>query len=166
MPAEDYNHFGDADLGAIVGFLKALPAINTSLPGSEIRPIGRVLFATGQLPLLPAVAIDRSAPRTVAPSAGITPGSEDSWSATNSSTEPFQLVYLKFDSDQALATAQKHGGTAQLKKTADLPVNFRLNWEPRKTMLVWHVVYGQSINDPQLDVVVDATTNQYVRVEK
>jgi len=101
-----------------------------------------------------------------APSAGITPGSEDSWSATNSSTEPFQLVYLKFDSDQALATAQKHGGTAQLKKTADLPVNFRLNWEPRKTMLVWHVVYGQSMNEPQLDVVVDATTNQFIRVEK
>ena len=101
-----------------------------------------------------------------APSPGITPGSEDSWSATNTSTEPFQLVYLKFDSDQAFQTAQKHGGVALLKKTSDLPVNFRLSWEPRKTMLVWHVVYGQSINDPQLDVVVDATTNQYVRVEK
>jgi hypothetical protein len=33
-------------------------------------------------------------------------------------------------------------------------------------MLVWHVLYGQSMNEPELDVVVNATTNQFVRVEK
>src|SRR5256885_2040346 len=57
-----------------------------------------------------------------APSPGITPGPEDSWSATNASTEPFQLVYLKFDTDQALEVAQKHGGAALLKKNPELPV--------------------------------------------
>ena len=101
-----------------------------------------------------------------APSMGITPGSEDSFSATNSSTQPFELVYLKIDSNQALETAQKHGGAAQLKKDANDPVNFSLNWEPRKTLLVWHVLYGQSVNSPDLDVVVNATTNDFVRVEK
>jgi len=101
-----------------------------------------------------------------APNPGITPGTEDSWSAGNTSTRPFQLVYLKFDTDQALETAQKHGGTVLIKKTPDLPVNYRLGWETRSSMLVWHVIYGKSTNDPDLDVVVDATTNQFVRVEK
>jgi hypothetical protein len=101
-----------------------------------------------------------------APSPGINPCSEDSFSATNTSTQPFQLVYLKIDSDQAFETAQKHGGTALLKKNPSMPVNFSLNWEPRRSMLVWHVIYGQSENSPELGVTVDATTNEFVRVEK
>ena len=101
-----------------------------------------------------------------APSPGITPGSEDSFSATNTSTQPFQFVYLKIDSDQAFETAQKHGGAALLKKNANMPVNFTLSWEPRKSMLVWHVIYGESENSPELGVIVDATTNEFVRAEK
>ena len=101
-----------------------------------------------------------------APTPGITPGNEDPFSPGNVSTRPFQLTYLKSDSDQVLETAQKHGGAALLKKDANLPVNFTLSWEPRGSMLVWHVLYGQSMNEPQLDVVVNATTNQFVRVEK
>jgi hypothetical protein len=101
-----------------------------------------------------------------APEPGLTPGSEDSWSATNTSTQPFQLTYIKVDSDQALQTAEKHGGAALLKKDPNLPVNFSLNWEPRRSMLIWHVLYGKSANDPDLDVVVNATTNEFVRVEK
>jgi hypothetical protein len=101
-----------------------------------------------------------------APTLGITPGNEDPFSPGNVSTRPFQLIYLKSDSDQVLETAQKHGAAAMLKKDATLPVNFTLGWEPRGSMLVWHVLLGESINEPQLDVVVDATTNQFVRVEK
>jgi hypothetical protein len=47
-----------------------------------------------------------------------------------------------------------------------MPVNFTLNWEPRKSMLVWHVIYGESENSPELGVIVDATTNEFVRAEK
>ena len=101
-----------------------------------------------------------------APSPGITPGSEDSYNPNNTSTAPFDLVYLKIDSDKALQTAQKHGGAALLKKDPDLPVNFTLNWEPRRQMLIWHVNYGKNANEPDLSVVVNATTNDFVRVEK
>jgi hypothetical protein len=101
-----------------------------------------------------------------APTPGITPGNEDPFSPGNSSTQPFQLVYLKTDSDQALEIAQKHGGAALVKKDPNLPVNFTLGWEPRRSMLVWHVIYGQSVNEPQLDVVVDASSKEFVRVEK
>lgn len=101
-----------------------------------------------------------------APSPGITPGNEDPFSPGNSSTHPFQIAYLKIDSDQALETAQKHGGAALLKKNPDMPVNFTLGWESRVGGLVWHVLYGQSLNEPELDVVVNASSNQFVRVEK
>ena len=101
-----------------------------------------------------------------APSPGINPGNEDAFAPGNISTRPFQLTYLKSDSDQVLETAQKHGGAALVKKNADLPVNFSLSWDSRRSMLVWHVLYGKSSNEPDLDVVVDATTNQFVHVEK
>jgi mono/diheme cytochrome c family protein len=73
MPADDYTHFGDADLGAIIGYVRSLPAIDSSLPPNELRPLGRVLFATGQLPLHPADRIDHNAPRSPAPQPGPTP---------------------------------------------------------------------------------------------
>lgn len=101
-----------------------------------------------------------------APNPGINPGSEDSFSANNTSTTPFDLVYLKIDSDKALETAQKHGGAALLKKDPDMPVNFALNWEPRRQMLTWHVNYGKNSNEPDIGVVVNATTGDFVRVEK
>lgn len=97
---------------------------------------------------------------------GITPGSEDSFSAGNSSTQPFQWAYLKTDSDQALQIAQKHGGAAQLKKDPNLPVNYSLQWNSHQDILEWHVLYGNSTNAPDLSVVVDATTGKFVRVEK
>jgi cytochrome c553 len=73
MPSDNYNLFSDADLGAIIAYVRSLPAINTSLPGSQIRPLGRILFSIGQLRLQPAAAIDRSAPRPVSPPTGVTP---------------------------------------------------------------------------------------------
>lgn len=101
-----------------------------------------------------------------APSPGITPGNEDPFSPGNVSTQPFQLTYLKTDSDQVFETAQKHGGAALLKKDAEVPVNFTLGWERRGNMLVWHVLYGESMNEPKLDVAVNASSNEFVRVEK
>lgn len=101
-----------------------------------------------------------------APTLGITPGSEDSFSPGNTSTTPFDLVYLKVDSDHALETAQKHGGSALLKKDPEMPVNFGLGWEAHRQMLIWHVNYGKNANEPDLSVVVNATTSEFVRVEK
>ncbi len=72
MPSDDYNHFSDADLGAIIGYIRSLPAIETALPSNELRPIGRLLFAIGQLSLQPVAGLDHFAPRPPAPAAGVT----------------------------------------------------------------------------------------------
>src|SRR5438876_5623242 len=72
MPSGDYNYFSDADLGAIIGYVRSLPAIETALPSNEIRPIGRLLFTVGQLSLQPSAGLDHFAARPPAPVAGVT----------------------------------------------------------------------------------------------
>jgi cytochrome c553 len=73
MPSDDFNHFSDADLGAIIAYVRSIPAIDTSLPSNEIRALGRVLFAIGQLQLQPTASLDHFAPRPPPPRAGVTP---------------------------------------------------------------------------------------------
>ena len=63
MPSDDYNNFSDADLGAIIAYVRSLPPINTSLPPNDIRTLGLILFALGPVtPCGPAAGIDRVAP--------------------------------------------------------------------------------------------------------
>lgn len=73
MPSDNYNHFSNADLAAIIAYIRSMQPIDTALPGNEIRPVGRLLFVTGQLPLVPAASIDHTAPRPSAPQVGVTP---------------------------------------------------------------------------------------------
>jgi cytochrome c553 len=73
MPTYDYNRFSDEDLAAVIAFLTALPPSATSLPESQIRPLGLLLFAAGYLDLLPAEKIDRSASRPPAVSVDLSP---------------------------------------------------------------------------------------------
>ena len=97
---------------------------------------------------------------------GISHGNEDTFNPSNSSTQPFDVNFLKIDSDQALATANKHGGDKELKKDPKLAVNFLLDWDPRKGQLVWHVIYGTSRMSAGLVLDVDATKNDFIRDEK
>jgi cytochrome c553 len=73
MPTDDYNHLSDADLAALIAYLKSLPPTTASLPPSQIRPLGRVLFVTGVLDLMPGENINRSAPRPAAVGVDVTP---------------------------------------------------------------------------------------------
>jgi mono/diheme cytochrome c family protein len=73
MPSDDYSGMGDADLGAIVAYIRSVPPVESRLPPSDIRPVGRILFALGRLPLLPSSNIDQFATRPPAPQPGVTP---------------------------------------------------------------------------------------------
>ena len=79
MPSDDYNNFSDADLGAIIAYVRSLPAINTSLPPNDIRTLGLILFALGQLPLQPAANIDRLAPGRSRRRPGSRPNMASTW---------------------------------------------------------------------------------------
>lgn len=101
-----------------------------------------------------------------APSRGIDPGTEDSYSPSNSSTQVFDFAFLKIDSDKALETAQKHGGDKILAKNPDTSIFYVLDWSSATNELVWHVIYGDTRNDAKLRVAVNASTGEFLRVEK
>jgi cytochrome c553 len=73
MPTDAYNQMSDADLGALIAYLKSLPPTGSSLPPSLLRPVGRVLFGIGQLNLLPAEGDNWPAPRPTPVPIDVTP---------------------------------------------------------------------------------------------
>ncbi len=101
-----------------------------------------------------------------APARGITPGTEDSYSPTNSSTQVFDAGFLKVDSDKAFEVAQQHEGDKVLEKASDTPVLYVLDWSKATNLLVWHVIYGNSRDTAKLTVEVNGTTGEFLRVEK
>ncbi|HUJ95266.1 MAG TPA: hypothetical protein VLW84_08400 [Terriglobales bacterium] len=100
------------------------------------------------------------------PSRGINPGIEDNYSPTNSSTQVFDIAFLKVDSDKAFETAQKHGGDKILEKEPDTPVLYMLEWSRPTSELIWNVYYGNSRDEAKLKVAVNAATGDFIRVEK
>jgi len=101
-----------------------------------------------------------------APSRGISPGTEDSYSPSNSSTQVFDAAFLKIDSDKAFEIAQQHGGDKVLEKDPDTPVLYILDWSRATNELIWHVIYGNSRDTAKLRVAVNGTSGEYIRVEK
>jgi mono/diheme cytochrome c family protein len=69
MPSEEYQHISDEDLGALIAYLKTVPAVDRERPATELGPVSRVLLATGKMKL-PAEVIDHPnvRPKSVAPS--------------------------------------------------------------------------------------------------
>jgi len=101
-----------------------------------------------------------------APSRGVSPGNEDVYNPGNASTQIFDVAFLKVDSDQAFATAQKHGGDKILEKAPTTPVIYVCDWNHNTNELVWHVIYGDSRDKSKLTVAVNASTDEFIRVEK
>jgi hypothetical protein len=101
-----------------------------------------------------------------APSRGVSPGNEDTYNPNNASTQTFDVAFLKVDSDQAFAEAQKHGGDKVLEKDPTIPVLYVCDWNHNTNELVWHVIYGASRETAKLTVAVNASTGAFIRVEK
>jgi hypothetical protein len=96
----------------------------------------------------------------------VTPAVEDTYNPTNVSTQIFNVQFLKVDTDKAFEVAQKHGGDQLLQKEPDTPVLYVLDWNRRENQLVWHVIYGTDIDSAKLRVAVNASTGDFVRVER
>lgn len=72
MPSHEYHFLSDQDLASLIAYLKTIPAVRRDLESNKVGPLGRILFMTGQLPLLPAEMIEHGAPRPVAAPRGAT----------------------------------------------------------------------------------------------
>jgi hypothetical protein len=101
-----------------------------------------------------------------APSRGVSPGSDDSYNPNNASTAIFDIAFLKVDSEQAFTAAQKHGGDKILEKTPDTPVTYVCDWNHNTNELVWHVIYGANRENARLTVAINASSGEFIRVEK
>ena len=97
---------------------------------------------------------------------GVNPGIEDTYNPNNSSTQAFDFAFLKTDSDKAFEVAQQHGGDKILEKSPDTTVLYILEWDRVNNQLVWHVVYGESRDNAKLKVAVNASTGEFLRIEK
>lgn len=51
MPSVDYLRMSDQELSDLVAAIRARPAVDRTMPASTLGPLGRVLMATGDLPL-------------------------------------------------------------------------------------------------------------------
>ena len=98
-----------------------------------------------------------------APSRGISPGNEDVYNPSNASTQVFDPAFLKIDSDQAFAEAQKHGGDKLLEKDPATPVLYVCDWNHNTNELTWHVVYGASRETAKLTVAINASTGAILK---
>jgi hypothetical protein len=96
----------------------------------------------------------------------ISHGVDDTYSPTNSSTQIFNVQFLKVDTDKAFAVAQQHGGDKLLEKEPNTPVFYVLDWNRQANELLWHVIYGTDRDTAKLRVAVNASTGEFSRVEK
>ncbi len=96
----------------------------------------------------------------------ISHGVDDSYSPTNSSTQVFNVQFLKTDTDKAFAVAQQHGGDKLLETEPDTPLLYVLEWNRQENALLWHVIYGADRDTAKLRVAVNATSGDFSRVEK
>lgn len=101
-----------------------------------------------------------------APEPGVGARPEDTYNPANTSTQIFDLAFLKTDSDEAVKEADKHGGDKLIKTSPNTKVFYALEWVPRENRLYWHVVYGPDRNEPKLRVAIDASTGKFIKVEK
>lgn len=72
MPANEYWHNDDDELGAIISYIKSVPPVDNVLPPSSAGPLIRLMYVIGQVNMVPTELIDLSAPRPATPAPGPT----------------------------------------------------------------------------------------------
>lgn len=60
MPSEDFVYLSDADLGAILAYLRTLPPVDRVGSQTVVGPLSRVLYLAGKFPMIPAEQIAAS----------------------------------------------------------------------------------------------------------
>lgn len=72
MPTPDFHEMSDTDVAALVAYLQSLPATANDPGRFEIRPLGRILYALGKFPLLPAEDVGHSPRARIGPAVAAT----------------------------------------------------------------------------------------------
>lgn len=74
MPSTEFYFLSDADLGAVIAYIKGAPPADNELPPSTLSWTGRaVMTLIPDITFIPAELIPHEAPRPAAPEPGVTP---------------------------------------------------------------------------------------------
>lgn len=138
MPAQDFQRMSDQELSDIVAYVRSMPPVDAAIPAPVLGPLGKVLVATGKIPLA-ADLIDHSRPHPAVPpqtavtvefgehlaatcmgchradlTGGAVPGGDPSWPpAANLTPRADGLAKWSFeDFQKAVTTGVRPDGTA------------------------------------------------------
>ena len=67
MPSEDYKLMSDQELSDVVAYIRSMPPVDNQVPKSSLGPLGKVLVATGQLPLSASLITSHHSPHAEYP---------------------------------------------------------------------------------------------------
>lgn len=62
MPSTSYHAMSDADVGALIAYLRSRPPVDHDLPGSRVGLVARAISLFTEFPLIPARLIDHATP--------------------------------------------------------------------------------------------------------
>lgn len=167
MPANEFYYLGDEDLGALIGYLKQVPPVDSDLPDHRIGPMARLLYVAGQLPLVPAEMIVHEPPPAAPPvgataaygkymavtctgchgadfSGGTIPGVPPDWPpAANITPHPDQGIgsWTEYDFFRALRHGQRPDGSEL--ELPYMPWNLTKEMTDTEIRAIW--TYLQSI---------------------
>ena len=75
MPAQEFSALSEQDMGDLLAYVHSVPAVTRAAPANSVGPLGRLLFLTGKIPLLPAELVDHHQPvPDIAPSTPVAYG--------------------------------------------------------------------------------------------
>jgi mono/diheme cytochrome c family protein len=74
MPSRDYDNFSDADLAAVIAYLRTIPPVDNEIPSPSLGPLARALMVAGKLPILDAEKIDHGRPHLASVTPEVTAG--------------------------------------------------------------------------------------------
>lgn len=72
MTSQAFYYWSDADVGAVIAYMKQVPPVDNVLPARNFAAIGRVMVGTGLIPPLSVDLIDHSTSPPPAPEPGVT----------------------------------------------------------------------------------------------
>jgi mono/diheme cytochrome c family protein len=73
MPAEAFQYFSDADLGAVIAYVKSVPPVDHTWPARRFGPVGTVLIALGKVSLFPVAVVNHTREGMTFPAPDTTP---------------------------------------------------------------------------------------------
>jgi mono/diheme cytochrome c family protein len=154
MPAEAFYHFNDADLGAVIAYIKSLPPADQTVPSQRsIGPIARAVYLLSDMPLLSAPLVPVGEPRP----ADVTPGPTREYGeyltkagGCTSCHGPSLSGGTKIDG--VMAANLTPGGEVGKWSEADFTNAIRTGVRPNKTILSaampWP--YARNMNDDEM----------------